>query len=174
MKLVQIKLNLTENQFWFLDNINLDSNNLKSSFLNIEEADESFLNSLEGSIRKLRVFAYDIEGNRIKSLAELKIKDGSYDVVIEDTEGEEDDDLNIVSITEEIEEEVPEITEEDNEEAKILLKKNGNSIKRIIKQLENNKENYSMLLAAKEIESSTGSRKKIIECINMRLREFNE
>lgn len=167
------RLKLGELPFWFLnEEIRLDQENNSSGFINIEDLSDEEKLTINLSLQKLHVFAFDAEKNRLPSLGSLIIEKPDLFVDIEDIE--EDDNLpEIISITEEEIIEVK-IEEEDYEEASLLLKKNGNTVKKTIKEIYPSKTNEGFLHACLELEKLGANRKSIMSVLLNKKETLNE
>ena len=175
MRLISLKLS-SNCPYWFLgDLIRLNYKNNTSEYINIEELDNDLKAILNKSIKMHNVYAFDYDGNKIKNIDEVNLSQCNLDINIEDSNTEEDEMPNIISVTEEHEEDINdcEISEEDIKQAEYLLSKNGNTVRKTIKNTVATNETLSFLTACLNLELCNKNRNGIIKVLNEKIEEYN-
>ena len=172
-----IKICLAENNpFWFLGDLRLTTRAPVSQYFDIDKLTKEGQAALDASLRRCVIKAFDIEENRIKSLASHNLLGGG---ALEEEEEESiklSDLPEIVSVTceadeeEEVEETEP--TERDYEEAEVLLKKNGNTVRKTISELLVNRDTISLLLACKKLEKNERNRKGVLKELDKQIGDY--
>lgn len=179
-----VKLELRDAPFWFLHDISgniflqLSDSKKETPFFDIDEIEDFFKDVINRSASILDIYIVDINGKRLRNLQEATFVDGEYSVDLEDTEVDQSDIPEIVSIT------IPDPVEEDEEEisftpkmlenAKILLERNGNTIKKSLRALPKTKENIMFLYACIEVEQSGQCREGILTTIQQYIMESSK
>lgn len=173
MRLVRIRLHHSY-PFWFLaDQIRLDTENPISGLINIDTLDDEQCKIINESAKLLKISLFDSKDKRVKSLNDLTIAEGNYDVSIDDVD-EEPNFPEMVSVTigdspeESIEVQAPDYSEE----AVILLNQNGHTVKKAILSLPNKDASLHLLHAMLQAEEQDKARNGVINAIMKAIGEY--
>lgn len=179
MRLVKVCLGQNET-FWFLDKIRLTPTSRVSNLFDIDRLSREDFNALNKSIQHRRVKAFDKDGVRLNNLGEHNILGGELpDAILEDTEVEEEDIPQVISVTCENDEESEEaqeivVSDGDFAEAKVILKNNGNTVRKTIMNFALSAETVGIIQACLELEAENKVRKGVMKAATEKLEEYYE
>lgn len=179
MRLIKVCLRSGET-FWFLANIRLTPQSRTSGLFDIDKLSREEFNTLDKSIQHGRVKAFDKDGVRLNSLGEHNVLGGELpSAILEDTEVEEEDLPQVISVTCSNDEESEEdhevvVTDDDFAEARIILNNNGNTARKTVINFSVTAETVGIIQACLELETKNKARKGIIKAATKKLEEYYE
>ena len=177
MQKIKLKL-VSSTPFWFMGDFRLDDANTEK-IITLEDLTRPELETINRSLSRHNIKAFNSDGEELKELhvgGKVKTIDISTEDVF-DKELEDSFDLEVISATvpleEEVEEEPEEITEELLAEAVMFINKNANTVKRMIRTMPLDTSDIKLyLLAICEAEKNTRNRPGILKEAELKLSEL--